>query len=568
MKLKLILSVIALSFLTALISCDETDEPAKPPVITSFTPESALEGATVTIAGNNFSSAVTDVVVKFNGVTSAVTSATETEIVTTVPTGAATGKIEVIIKDKLSGTSANDFIVTYLPVITSFSPSSAYEGETVIVSGQNFSTSASENIVKFNGVTATVTAATATSITTTVPTGATTGKLQLTTNGNTATSVEDFGLLYPPSISSFAPTTGYARASTGYAGATVTITGNHFASSVSDNIVTINSITATVLTASTTQITVEVPLSATTGKVSVAVNGRESLSVSDFTVLPTNVWNEMPGPLPDALLRSSGIAFVIGTKIYFGLGQNASNVNMKDFWEYDTETNIFTQRKDFGGIARNGATGFSIGSKGYVATGFNLGSPLADLWEYDPATDNWTSKDPLPGPARSGAISLSLGGKGYVGTGIVGGASPTYFNDFYEYDPANNSWAPVANVGIGVAGRTSAARFVIENKAYVGGGSSNGARQDFWAYTPNAWQSVPDITTGPGVGTGFSFSIGTKGFVQASSQLWMFDPATGQWTRKADFPIVASTIGVSVGNVGYVITGSSANKIFYKYVPN
>ena len=46
--------------------------------------------------------------------------------------------------------------------------------------------------VKFNGVTATFTTSTATSVTATVPAGATTGKITVTTPGGTATSATDF----------------------------------------------------------------------------------------------------------------------------------------------------------------------------------------------------------------------------------------------------------------------------------------------------------------------------------------------------------------------------------------
>ena len=43
----------------------------------------------------------------------------------------------------------------------------------------------------------------------------------------------------------------------------------------------------------------------------------------------------------------------------------------KDFWEYDPIANTWTQKADFGGTARAVAVGFSIGSKGYIGTGFD-----------------------------------------------------------------------------------------------------------------------------------------------------------------------------------------------------
>ena len=43
----------------------------------------------------------------------------------------------------------------------------------------------------------------------------------------------------------------------------------------------------------------------------------------------------------------------------------------KDFWEYDPAANAWTQKADFGGTARYCAVGFSIGSKGYIGTGWD-----------------------------------------------------------------------------------------------------------------------------------------------------------------------------------------------------
>ncbi|SRR5258708_25099308 len=56
--------------------------------------------------------------------------------------------------------------------IFGLSPSQGSVGQTVVIQGQNFSTTPSANTVQFNGTAATVTAATANSLTVTVPTGA------------------------------------------------------------------------------------------------------------------------------------------------------------------------------------------------------------------------------------------------------------------------------------------------------------------------------------------------------------------------------------------------------------
>jgi hypothetical protein len=59
------------------------------------------------------------------------------------------------------------------PTITSFSPTSGNIGTTVTITGTNFNATANQNIVFFGATKATVTAASTTSLTVTVPTGAT-----------------------------------------------------------------------------------------------------------------------------------------------------------------------------------------------------------------------------------------------------------------------------------------------------------------------------------------------------------------------------------------------------------
>lgn len=66
------------------------------PTITSFTPQAALAGATVTITGTNFNATSSQNIVYFNGIKGVVTNATSTQLTVTVPTSAAFGPISVV----------------------------------------------------------------------------------------------------------------------------------------------------------------------------------------------------------------------------------------------------------------------------------------------------------------------------------------------------------------------------------------------------------------------------------------------------------------------------------------
>jgi hypothetical protein len=58
---------------------------------------------------------------------------------------------------------------------------------------------------------------------------------------------------------------------------------------------------------------------------------------------------------------------------------------MKDLWEWDQATNVWTRKADFVGGIRFEAVGVSIGNKGYIGTGKIYDKNLKDFWEYDPS---------------------------------------------------------------------------------------------------------------------------------------------------------------------------------------
>src|SRR4051812_29715574 len=82
----------------------------------------------------------------------------------------------------------------------------------------------------------------------------------------------------------------------------------------------------------------------------------------------------------------------------------------------------WTQKANVGGAVRNGAVGFSIGSKVYVGTASVVGN---DFWEWDQTTNTWTQKANVGGSARQFASGFAIGSKGYIGIGAV---LPTYYS--------------------------------------------------------------------------------------------------------------------------------------------
>ena len=91
------------------------------------------------------------------------------------------------------------------PAISSFSPASGPVGTEVTITGTNFNTTAADNVVFFGATKATVTAATATSLTVTVPVGATYQYISVSdmNSGFTAYSAQPFVVTFADGYGNF-----------------------------------------------------------------------------------------------------------------------------------------------------------------------------------------------------------------------------------------------------------------------------------------------------------------------------------------------------------------------------
>jgi hypothetical protein len=273
--------------------------------------------------------------------------------------------------------------------------------------------------------------------------------------------------------------------------------------------------------------------------------------------------------------RSGAVAFSIGTKGYIGTGYDSNPT--KDFWEYDPSTDTWAQKADFGGGERNHAAGFSIGSKGYLGTGLRycMCENTKDFWEYDPATNVWTRKADFAGPSRHVAIGLSIGNKGYIGTGSATNYAPLY-KDFWEYDPTADTWTQKADFAGGARYYTSA--FSVGKKGYIGTGTdfTGGGftyRKDFWEYDQNTdtWLRKADFAGTAREGA-VGFNINNKGYIgtgydgsstYSAKDFWEYDNLLDSWTRKADFGGGErfSSAGFSIGSTGYIGVGVAGARV-------
>src|SRR6266536_244639 len=282
------------------------------PTIGSFSPPSGAAGTSVTITGTNFSgSGFPTSAVTFNAVSASFTVNSSTKITATVPSGATDGRIRVTTPGG-TATSSTSFDVTSppAPTISSFSPSSGPVGTSVTINGSNF---VNVSKVTFSNVSASFTVNSSTKITATVPSGATDGRIRVTTPGGTATSSNSFNVTTPaaPTISSFSP-------SSGPVGTPVTINGSNF---VNVSKVTFSNVSASFTVNSSTKITATVPSVATDGRIRVTTPGGTATSSNSFDV------TSPPAPTISSFSPSSG---PVGTPVTIN-GSNFVNVSKVTF---------------------------------------------------------------------------------------------------------------------------------------------------------------------------------------------------------------------------------------------
>ena len=208
---------------------------------------------------------------------------------------------------------------------------------------------------------------------------------------------------------------------------------------------------------------------------------------------------------------------------------------------------FWTQKSSFGGVGRHRAVGCATSNRGYLGLGHVNGSGIDisynDWWEYDPASDSWTQKANYP-VNNHGAVSFVADEKPFVGGGSALGG------EFYKFDPINNSWNQIASCPYFNPGDCQG--FSVNNKGYVYLGNQLAEYDPF----TNSWNLK---TTAP---IGFNnwscaFSIEGSGFVKSGNKLYEYKPSHDQWIQRADFPgnSTGGSSAFTINQKGYVTCG-------------
>jgi len=222
---------------------------------------------------------------------------------------------------------------------------------------------------------------------------------------------------------------------------------------------------------------------------------------------------------------------------------------------------------------------YGVAAKGklYVIGGWGDGKARGVNYEYDPATDKWTKKQPMPRPAHHAALA-AVNGKIYAFGGFVApantaiplGAAWEPVADAYEFNPATDSWKPLAPLP---GKRGSAIAAEVGGKIYVIGGATTmeGSNAPFFTafgparvlgtndvYDPatNKWESrnpmsVPRNHAFSGVVNGKIYVIGGRtgqAFILSATNtdvVEAYDPASNMWSMPKERMPTARSGGAS-----------------------
>ena len=247
--------------------------------------------------------------------------------------------------------------------------------------------------------------------------------------------------------------------------------------------------------------------------------------------------------------KSAASSFVIENRAYVVAGTDDFEYKRK-MYSYRADQNDWDNEVSLGGdggdgLARIGATSFALlhegQTKGYVCMGQTQTIAfMYDLWEYDRSTEAWTQKANFTGAPRREAVSFVIDNKAYVGTGS---SAAGLRNDFYVYDPSNNSWEQVSDFA-GTA-RRAAVGFSMDAYGFVGTGDNGTLCQDFWMYNPQTDQWIQKANFPGSARSGAcgwaAFPVCYLGTGEDAAHtfhndLWEYNYFLNSWTQRANLP--------------------------------
>jgi len=339
-------------------------------------------------------------------------------------------------------------------------------GSSVGILGLGFSTS---SVVKFNGVTAAFTLTDTGYLTATVPAGATTGVVTVTTGSTTLTSSQSFTVHDSWTSGAVLPTAVQGPA-TGAIGSKVYVVGGATSSAVVNTNQIYNTATNKWTTGAPMPTARFVPASAVVNGILYVIGGCNSACASGSGALTaveaynpvTNTWTTK-APLPTA--TDSVTAVVSGGSIYVIGGYVPGVGRVSTVFRYNPALNAWSTEAPLL-VAKSDVNVGLLGSTIVAAGGLSNSGFTGDNEGYSASKNLWTMlvADPT---ARSASCTAAITGQLYA----AGGSNGAALSVLESFNPTTKKWTTLAPMPQAVVAPGNAA---AGNLLYCFGGSSTG----------------------------------------------------------------------------------------------
>lgn len=419
----------------------------KEPEITGIQPLLGSINDTLVVIGRYFGTK--NPVVKINQFVARVLRASQDSIHVIVPPELKEKVSTVKIENLNQIITAKDSFTLISPEIHAIGTKTGFYGDEIVIKGKNFSANPSSLKVFFHVTPSVFAYVDDQTITAVVPEGLDSANCSIgvVMNNQLAESQEQFSVL-PVEIEDFSPKV--VRT-----GETMIIKGKYFNPIAYKNRVYVGGVLAISLSVTATTLTILLPYQervryeSRNSSVQVNVGGNirtfeEKLVINDkwfrLADAPLELRNEYKicATCPPEYDYNFAHSFAVGKTAYIGLNSKQS------FWAYDTEKNTWRKLADFPGKPRRYAVGVVYGTKIYFGTGqdvTNTAYPeLSDWWEYDTETDTWTQKAYFIGVQRSYLRAYSVTNACFLSSGFSWSAYSGYTFNLFKYNPLMNEW--------------------------------------------------------------------------------------------------------------------------------
>jgi uncharacterized repeat protein (TIGR03803 family) len=316
-------------------------------------------------------------------------------------------------------------------------------GTQVGILGQGFSSS---SVVKFNGVTAKFALTGTTFLMATVPAGASTGLVTVTTGTTTLTSRQKFTVHNAWSSGKAIPTA-VAAAASGFINSKIYVAGGYTAQGGApvSNTQIYNPTTNTWTTGAAMPTPVYGAGSAVLSGLLYVIGGYEGSSGTPTNLVQIYNPSKNTWATGTAMLtaRGSVATGVDGTAIYV-IGGNGSTLRLKNVEKYVPSTNTWTEEAPLL-VGKSEPTAALLGSSIVASDGYTLSGDTGDNESYAVSTNTWKSLTPDPNPRNASCYGV-VTGQVYVAGGL-NNSSPQATTKVNEtFSASTNKWTTLATM--------------------------------------------------------------------------------------------------------------------------